>query len=48
MVVELRNNEEQSAEGVTLRGSNNTWQSPSGVWLSMQGGSWDQTPGGIG
>jgi hypothetical protein len=44
MVVELRKNEEQRAEGVTLRASNNTWQSPPGGWLSVQSGSWDQTP----
>lgn len=48
MGLELRKNEEQRAEGVTLRGSNNTWQSPPGGWLSMQNGSWDQTPAGIG
>jgi len=48
MVLQLQNDEEQRPEGVSLTGSNNTWQSPAGGWLSSQSGSWDQSPAGIG
>ena len=47
MLVQLRKEDEDRPEAVTLF-STNKWQSPSGGWLSVQSGSWDQTPAGIG